>query len=581
MSVTLKKRDWSALRALALDDPYVFARQVCGWKDLTDSTHRPLMYAMCGETRKLIDILDNPNEQSYAVRQLRFVLEVEKQCQWWTPEGRDRLDQYLNYVDIRMFRGGFKSSAFTHAKRVWMMTKDPNISAALISATEGRVTDRTKQIRRTIQSPIYRMLFPDRVPDDENANLTESQITLKGRTSPDQEPCLFAAAYRKGLGAYHFDEFDIDDLVVKENATPTELRGVHDFLGNLSGSYNPGIKYLIRIGVAGTRYADDDDHGSYFSKNKNYLNLVIPIEEYDEAPVDITVRGKPTVPELRDEEAITALQNDVLANPDMGHYWWRANYLLDPSAGGQRVFPVEVIRRSYWMFHTVTETDEKTVAAPKRDAKREIMKDGAGSPILMVRRPKLLYRAVACDQAVSQAASADDWCVAAAGLDTESIVWVLDAIRGKGYESMLDALLEMDTRWSPAQIGIEGGAQQEITHHWLREVPRFSRLRGRMVPIRHGNQRKTFRILNNVADPMKSYRLYIPPGERYLFIQDQMKRYDTTRTNADDNVLDAIAMAVSLCKRPINSESLAQDIRNMNAAYEKRIHPTTGIYIPT
>lgn len=572
----LGQRDWSALRALALDDPYVFARQVCGWKHLTDTTHRPLIYAAAGCTSKLIDILDNPEQQSYTVRHLRFVLEVEKQCQWWTPDGRDRLERYLRYTDTRMFRGGFKSSGITHGGTLWRMTRDPNLSIALISATEDRVTDRTKQIRRTIQSPIYRMLFPDRVPDDEKI-LTESSVTLKGRTRPDQEPCLFAAAYRKGLAAYHFDAFAIDDLVVKENSSPAELNWVYDFLANLSGSYNPQIDYPIQYWVTGTRYADADDHGRYFSENKNFLNLVIPIEEYDAPPEDVTMRGTPTVPELWGEEAITALQNDVLADPQKGHFWWRANYLLDPSAGGQRVFPLEVIRRSYWMFHKL-ETGERGVAAPKRDEKRNVVTNPSGGPVLMFRSPRRLYRAVACDQAISQ--DGDDWCVAAAGMDQESFVWVLDAMRGKGYESMLDALLMMDEKWSPVQVGVEGGAQQETTHYWLMNVERFSRLRGRIVAIRHGRQGKPLRIINNVADPMKSYRLYIPPGERYYFIANQMERYDPSHAAPDDNVLDAIAMAVSLCKRPIGDNKIARDIQKLRSDYERRISPQTGIYIP-
>jgi hypothetical protein len=109
----------------------------------------------------------------------------------------------------------------------------------------------------------------------------------------------------------------------------------------------------------------------------------IPIEYHEMRPEDIEVPGIPTCPEWANEETIRKVKAECLADPTRGALEYRANYLLDPTIAGGRLFSTEMIEGCLWTPYEITEGDRKRPALirPMYDrATKEPLKDEKGRP---------------------------------------------------------------------------------------------------------------------------------------------------------------------------------------------------------
>lgn len=559
----IDRDSYTAIRELVLEDPYAFAQIVCGHTDLSLETHRPLIYLAAGCGDKLIDLLDDDSLQSFTVRHLRKRF-LTAGANWRTETGRQRFFELLDFVNIRVFRGAAKSSAITHAVTLWKSTRDPNLSQVIISNSEKNAIRFSKQIRMTILSDTYKALFPERVPTNPNLDMTEAVIRLGGRTRPDREASIMAFGYKSGLVGWHFDEFNFDDLVGEENSSPTELEGVRDFLGNVTGLYNPGKKYPIRRRHVGTRY-DEEDDDAFLRRTGKFINVDIPIEYYPQGRADdITRRGTPTCPEWKDALAIESLQRDTLGDLTKGAWFWRANFLLDPSAGGGRLFTSELIESCLWLPVEKEENGRTRhyMARPIYDpTTKEPLYDKGGKQRYGFTAISAMKAVLGVDQAISMEDASDEWAVCVLGEDSSGVCFEIETRSGHGYEYMLDTILTLNDKYHPRVIGLEKGGMQDTTHFWLNRESRFGRLRGKVVPIPHNNKSKEWRLMNGIAEPMRMKRLYLNP--KSVDLQDEMTKY-RPGPKAKDNKLDALAIAMAASQRPANSAAVKRDVREWN-----------------
>jgi hypothetical protein len=597
---------FARLQQFLLSDSYAFAQIVCGHNDLVPELHMPLSYAACGLTDKLIATLNASGFDSYVTRKLRRAL-WERGIDWTTSEGRIALDKQLDFLNIRWFRGSYKSSCITHAGTTFMSVRDPNITAKITHATDEKAWEFCGQIGDTIRSGIFQDLFPDRVPQGNlNELVTQKRITVGGRTVSRPQTTIQAGGYlTKDIGG-HYDLFVIDDLVMERNATPEHLKGVHTWLRNLTGYYinAPGVR-VRRIHV-GTKW-DENDDDTYLTTGKmatRCLTIRVPIEEYEGEVVNILERGRPTIPQLYTTEKVSDLQAAVLnSDEDVdGARSWRCNYLLDAYAGGQRLFPASLVDdpdRS-WLGPYVYPGADKRPEYRDRFLVARYLRDAEGRPLDKKDRPldvkadadwrtkaktrvydpwRDLDRVMTLDPSWVQ--GGNNWAVTAGGIDPEGVAFVLETRSGTdGMEGWIEAVADLDAIYRPRVIGFgAGGYQDPMVQNLLKTDKRLRRLRNRVVSIKEGNTTKPARIRGGVAEPLRMYRLLLDRSELGQATRDEMKAYKGD-AKAVDGILDSLWMIFAVAKRKRTPEEREESARLAMEADKRRrrqIDPALGV----
>lgn len=605
---SLSTAAFDRLRATLLDDSYLFAQVICGHADLVPELHMPLSYAACGLTDKLILTLNAKNFDSYVTKQLRREL-WRRHIDWTTPEGYAALDRQLDFLNIRWFRGSYKSSAITHAGTTFMATRNPNITAKITHAIDEKAWEFCGQIGETIRSGVYQDLFPDRVPEG-NANelITQKRITIGGRTVSRPQTTIQAGGYlTKDIGG-HYDLFVVDDLVMERNATPEGLKTCHTWLRNLEGYYieAPGVR-VRRIHV-GTKWDEDDDDAFLTSGNNatSCLTIRVPIEEHDGEVVNILAAGRPTIPQLYSAEKIAGKKERVVNGTEAGEdatgaRAWRCNYLLDAYAGDARMFSsslVDDVARQWLGPFKYPNADKRTelrdrflVARYVRDAEgRVVGKDDKPLDCSVEGWSKLakkrvydpwrdLDRVLTLDPSWVQ--GGDNWALTVAGIDAEGVKFQLETRAGTdGMEGWILALAELDALYRVRVIGFgAGGYQDPMVQNILRTDKRLRHLKGKVVAIKEGNTAKKSRIRAGVAEPLRMYRWLLAPAEFGQATRDEMKRYKGD-AKAIDGILDSLSMVDAIAKRRTSAEEREEAARRAreSGAYRRRtIDPALGV----
>ncbi len=573
--IGLTAEDIKEIRQMADADVFYFGRVICGHKELTLEDHAPLMYMAAGDGEQLVALLRS-DITSYTIQQIhaearRHGVDVH------ADDAAGRLTEKLRVVDIRVYRGSGKSSALTHAVRLWKMVRWPDMSSALITNTEPKAVDFCKQIRATIQSELFAAVYPDRVPVDPKSMLTENRLTLAGRAVPDKEPCLMAFGHKASPTAYHFDEIDFDDLVARENRSIVEITEARDFLANTIDLQNPGIRFPVRRVHKGTRW-DESDDCEFVRRYRNCFCVTVPIWIRDEPTEVITVPGKPTT-KWKDLAACIAKQEEVLANPDEGALSWRCNNELDPAIAGGRIFPAQMVDSAEWTsYRDVKVTNGREwVLRPvfNADGSRKTSADGV-TPKSLAFDPELLYKVSACDQSFSE--DGDEWAVGTVGMDQYGHRYILEMATGHGVELMLDAILMQSLTQKPTRIGMEKIAAQHVIDLVLKLDQKYRRIRSLIEPVPHNNVAKEYRIRNYVAEIMKMKRLWLNPND--FETKQEMKKYKPGK-NAKDNRLDVLAMCEVLIQKSLQPKEEEQDYRKQfamrNRINQERRDRLTGV----
>lgn len=571
-SVGLPADQFTSLKQWYLDDPFAFAKDICGHRDLTNQFHRPLIYLAGGCVDQLLPLLNDPSFDSFIVRAIRSNLE-RRRIDWNSPEGIQRFRSLLDFVSILIYRGAGKSSSITHATTLWRMTRDPNETIALISATDDKAWSFMRQIRETILSDAYRAFFPERIPDRIDKILTEKRITLNGRTVSSPEPTLMGQGYKSNWIGTHFNRFVIDDLVGLNNCSPTELTGVREFLAFLPGLYMPEITRPVSRTHVGTRYDEEDDAG-LLSRIEACFQVEIPIEVHKGPILSLTQKGEPTNPEWHPRAKIDVLRETIINDPEQGPQSWRYNYLLNPSAGGARIFPPEFVDSQ--KYRKVPTKDGKSflVQLPDLNSEGEQLRTKEGALKFLLRDPMRIYRVIGCDQAFSE--DGDDWAVSVVAMDERGNRIQLETRTGKGHSRMREAVSYLNEVWRPVWVGLEKGAAQETVIDLMKEDAKFASMRSKIVPVTHGSKSKEYRLRNNVAENLRMRRLWIDPDDPVT--PREMKDY-RPGPKAKDNILDSLSIAEHLLKRVAKAEG--EDgwharIRRSQARRRREIDPDLG-----
>jgi hypothetical protein len=613
---SLSTSGFERLQTFLLEDSFAFAQIVCGHEDLVPELHMPLSYVVCGLTDRLIATLDAPNFNSYVTKQIRREL-WSRSIDWRTPDGRAALDRLLDFVNIRWFRGSYKSSTGTHAGTTFLATRDPNITAKITHAADDKAWEFCSQIGATIQSGVFHDLFPHRVPKMPHRDITEGRIDLAGRTVSRPQGTIQAGGYMtKDIGG-HYDLFMIDDLVMERNATPEMLKGVHTWLRNLEGYYieAPGVR--VRRVHLGTKW-DEDDDDAFLTRGanaRNCLTVRVPIEEHEGEVVNLLDVGRPTIPQLYSAEKIAAKKARVINGLDGdatdrdGAKSWRCNYLLDAYAGDALLFPPSLVDDPVRAWrgpfeHPKAKSDPSyakrfLVSRFARDERGRIVdKNGKaidtnvegwskGAKRLYFDPWQDLDIVMTLDPAWVR--GGDNWALTVAGVDYEGVKFQLETrSEDSGMSGWIEALAELDDAYLPRVVGFDrGGYQDPVIQNLLKTNPRMRRLRGRAIGIPHNGMAKKARIRAGVAEPMRMFKWLLAPlasvDQSYDFgaqaTRDELKKYRGDKY-AVDGIADSMAMVDAVCIRRESPQDEAEARRvslEREAANRRRVHPALGV----
>ncbi len=557
----LSASDFQLLKQHLKTDPFDFARVICNYTIINDTFHRPLAYILGQCVDKLVALLNNPTFSSFVLSALRVELQL-RGIDWNSPQGRAQLAELLRFINIRFYRGSAKSSLGTHSTLLWFATNDPNETIALMTVNDDGAHAFCRQIRDTLQSDLYRLFFPERIPEGDLSKLwTEQRLWLGGRTISHPQWTIEARGFTSSWARTHFNRFFTDDIVTEANCSPTELAKVHRNLGNMRGLYMPELagRPVARHHL-GTVYDEMDDHW-FLRKIKHCLTLVMPIEVYPNGmPETITERGIPTNPEWHPLSEIEKICEEVSGDPKQGPLSYKRNFWLDPTAGvGDRLFSPNLVEKSKYRL---VEKSSVRYAVRKRIVKEQL-EDYFCNPF------REMGIVLGIDPAFSAESTADLWAITALGTDFEEVHYQLETVAGQGFENLKAHMRAMILRWKPRAVGYERAGAQEQNFKTLLEYDRFFRRYATIfTSVSHENNAKDTRLINQVRDPMTIGKLLLCP-EAHDLLNEMMAYVPGPR--AKDNRIDSLAIAMSVARRGRGKADVVSVLEKRNRELKQKL----------
>lgn len=264
-----------------LEDLFYFAKEICGFKDMSVETHGPICARISAR------VLDGKR------------------------------------IGIVIPRDHFKSSLGL-AMCVWMFTRkavlenDLGYRIMVDSATLDQSTKHIMWIGRLLRSERYKELYGNFVDRRKGASVAKRQIFASGRDNTHKDP-NFAA---NGIGAEatggHFELVWHDDLVGEKNwHTPSLRQKAYEHFEATESFLEPtGTKF-----ITATRWHDGDVTGHLIKKEEEAPDHEKDWEFYVRAAIE---DGKALFPERWPLERLAMLKGRITA------FKWASQYMNDP-----------------------------------------------------------------------------------------------------------------------------------------------------------------------------------------------------------------------------------------------------------
>ena len=243
-----------------------------------------------------------------------------------------------------MPRGFRKSTIFSHGANSWEVTRDGNHRIRIVNAIISRAEGFKTLTQRTIDSnPLYAVLYgsgwsfpdgteiPSRVPVTGTKNWNEETMVMPNREKFAPEPSIKAAGVTgSGEGDHHTyinidDPIGLDAIDWQYNST-TMMENAKKWMGtNLTALLI--LPKRDRIGIVGTRYAQDDCYAPFAADAKEIVGVL----DEDAVPVPggswsiyyrlVQEEGQMIAPNIIDEKQLAKMDSWTSAL----QYWNKPN----------------------------------------------------------------------------------------------------------------------------------------------------------------------------------------------------------------------------------------------------------------
>lgn len=214
-------------REIYANDLFLFARDVCGYKDLTWQTHGPIVEGLMSETK-------------------RKLICIPRSC--------------------------FKSSLGSVAYPIWCLMRNPNERILIDSELYTNSKNFLREIKAILRTNVFIELFGDWI----GVVWTEGEIVVKGRTKPLKEPSIACSGIGAEKTSQHYDRICGDDLSSTQSVNTPELA---QKVINHYRLYTSLLEPDGTIVVIGTRYSEADIIG-FILENEIGLKSMKDVENY-------------------------------------------------------------------------------------------------------------------------------------------------------------------------------------------------------------------------------------------------------------------------------------------------------------
>ena len=162
-----------------------------------------------------------------------------------------------------LFRGGFKSTVWTHGGNGWDALRDPNITIGLGSSIIDRSYEFLRITERIFDSnELFAWLYPEYVPAKNQPHWNDTEMVLPNRTRFNATPTIKPFAVGGSTAGIHVNKLKLDDIVGDKQLNSD--RSCNSDMYRISNWLQQNLATLVtswtssRIFIVGTRYANDD-----------------------------------------------------------------------------------------------------------------------------------------------------------------------------------------------------------------------------------------------------------------------------------------------------------------------------------
>ena len=456
----------------------------------------------------------------------------EELCSWWNRQ--DAKDNQL----VLLPRDHQKSAMIAY-RVAWWVTKYPETTVLYVSATANLAEKQLKAVKDILLSDIYRFYWPEMVNENEGKRerWAVDEISVdhpKRKLEGIRDATIKASGITANVTGLHCNIAVLDDVVVPDNAyTQTGRDQVRSFYSQLSSIESTGAKEW----AVGTRYHPGDLYKDMMEMTELYMDdndeSEIENEVYEVFERVVETNREFLWPKQRrtdgktfgfDERELARKKAKYL---DITQFY--AQYYNNPNA-----VETQLIDRSRFNYY-----------------ERDKIENFSGAWYF---GDKLLHVYSAMDFAYSVSNNSDYTVITVVGVDSDNNYYVLDIDRFKTNKIsvMYDKAESVFRKWRFKKMRCEVVAAQRLIVSQFREYMRSQNI---VFTIDEYNPPKTMSKAERIAailEPRYSNnQVWHYKGGNCQILEEELMMNNPE----DDDVKDALAACIEICKAPISQRS--------------------------
>lgn len=456
----------------------------------------------------------------------------EELCAWW--QRQDAKDNQL----VLLPRDHQKSAMIAY-RVAHHITKHPEATVLYVSATANLAEKQLKAVKDILLSDIYRFYWPEMVNELEGKRerWAADEISVdhpKRKLEGVRDATIKAAGITANVTGLHCSVAVLDDVVVPDNAyTQIGRDQVRAFYSQLSSIESTGAKEW----AVGTRYHPGDLYKDMMEMSESYYDddkdEEIENEVYETFERVVETNGEFLWPKQRRTDGKTfGFDQKELARKkakylDITQFY--AQYYNNPNA-----VETQLIDRSRFSYYEKDKIENFSGAWYFGD--------------------KLLHVYAAMDFAYTVSNHSDYTVIAVVGIDEDNNYYVLDIDRFKTNKIsvMYDRAESVFRKWRFKKMRCEVVAAQRLIVSQFRDYMRSQNI---VFTIDEYNPPKTMNKAERIASILEprysNNQIWHYKGGNCQILEEEL----IMNNPEHDDVKDALAACVEICKSPISSRA--------------------------
>ncbi|CAB4139630.1 Terminase RNaseH-like domain containing protein [uncultured Caudovirales phage] len=456
----------------------------------------------------------------------------EELCAWW--QRQDAKDNQL----VLLPRDHQKSAMIAY-RVAHHITKHPEATVLYVSATANLAEKQLKAVKDILLSDIYRFYWPEMVNEMEGKRerWAVDEISVdhpKRKAEGVRDATIKAAGITANVTGLHCSVAVLDDVVVPDNAyTQIGRDQVRAFYSQLSSIESTGAKEW----AVGTRYHPGDLYKDMMEMSESYYDEdkdeEVENEVYETFERVVETNGEFLWPKQRRTDGKTfGFDQKELARKkakylDITQFY--AQYYNNPNA-----VETQLIDRSRFTYY-----------------ERDKIENFSGAWYF---GDKLLHVYAAMDFAYTVNNHSDYTVIAVVGVDEDNNYYILDIDRFKTNKIsiMYDRAEAVFRKWRFKKMRCEIVAAQRLIVSQFRDYMRSQNI---MFTIDEYNPPRTMNKAERIASILEprytNNQIWHYKGGNCQILEEEL----VMNNPEHDDVKDAVAACVEICKSPVSSRS--------------------------